>query len=110
MSLQYPHYLYKVEASSDSTRDDDGNWVAGSATPVLVSICREEKAGKGNEIQGADGKKHVYNALICAPLSCADIAFGTEIFVKASETATEERIRGSVKLFDRGQLHSRIWV
>lgn len=107
---QYPHLLYGVSLPVDSTRDENGNYVAQIATNPLISNCREETNGQGREIQAADGKFHKYSSVIYLPLSCPDVEFGREVFVRDSSSATTDRIKGMVLNFDRSQMHCRLWV
>lgn len=107
---QYPHLLYGASATGDSTRDNDGNWNTLTTTYPLISVCREETDGRGQEIQGADGKFHKYSSVIYLPLSSPDVEFGRIIYVRDSSTVTTDRIKGSVLKFDRSQMHCRLWV
>ena len=110
MFSQYPHILYKLDASGDSTQDADGNFTAQTMTPSMVSLCREKTDGHGKELMGTDVKLHVYTSVIFLPVSCPDLLYGTIVYVRDSETATADRIRGPVLKFDRGQMHCRLWL
>ena len=107
---QYPHLLYGSSLATDSTRDTSGNYVAQTATNPLISACREETDGRGQEIQGADGKFYKYSSVIYLPLTCADVEFGRPVYVRDSSTAVADRVKGTVLKFNRSQMHCRIWV
>src|ERR1035437_9802323 len=97
---QYPHLLYGSTLSADSTRDGDGNYTAQTATSPLISVCREETDGRGQEIQGADGDFHKFSSVVYLPLSCPDVEFGRPVYVRDSSTATTDRAKGTVLKFD----------
>jgi len=107
---RYPHFLYGASLATDSTRDDNGGYVAQTATNPLISVCREETDGRGLEIQGADGKFHKYSSVVYLPLGCPDVEFGRPIYIRDSTTSTADRIKGTVLKFDRSQMHCRLWV
>lgn len=109
MIEQYPHYLF-VLSSPESTQDGDGNWVEESGEWVLHSICREQTNGRGTVVNVADGKAVVFASVIHLPDEAEMIKEGTEIMVSTTATGNGERIKGRVLKFDKGQLHSRLWV
>lgn len=106
---QYPHYLFAVETSK-SYRDDDGNWISDSTTIVYKGKCREETNGKGSQIQLAGGNFHVFSSLIQIPKGANRVSEGAEVIVADDANGEEIRIKGEVLKFDKGQLHSRLWL
>ena len=108
---QYPHYLYVKVLGGESVQDADGNWVSQPDQLMLHSVCREETNGKGQMINGADGKSIVFSSVIYLPKSAARLKEGTEISVYEGIDATGVcRIRKQVLKFDVGQLGCRLWV
>lgn len=132
MVRQYPHYLFAT-LSEESRQDENGNWTLGGQRVVFLSICREETDGRGQEVQTADGRYRKFSSVIQIPKSAKiprevgedphgspsnshgksavlDIREGTSVFVADSADGSGIRIEGVVLKFDRGQLHSRLWV
>jgi hypothetical protein len=110
MVKQYPHVLYTSEVPAESSQDAGGNYSSQVIALEKISECREETDGRGREVMGADQKLHVYTSVIFLPASCPDVSYGTVVEVRNRETDTAYRIKGGVIKFDRGQLHSRIWL
>lgn len=108
MVKQYPHYLFAI-LGGDSIQDENGNWIVPDATPQFVSMCREETDGRGNEIQVAGGTFRKYSSLIQLPKGTPKIEDGTSVYV-ADTDGTNIRVKGISLKFDKGQLHSRLWV
>ena len=111
---QYPHYLFVI-IGGEATRDDDGNWVGGGEPEArLVSVCREETNGRGNEIRAGDGKFYRFSSLVQMPVKGTEGTFGitegSTVFVADFSDGTRERVKGKVLKFDKGQLHCRLWV
>lgn len=106
---QYPHYLFAVE-TSESHQDEDGNWIPGSTTIVYKGKCREETNGKGSQIQLAGGNFHIFSSLIQLPKGTGKINEGSEVIITDDANGEDIRIKGKVLKFDKGQLHSRLWV
>lgn len=106
---QYPHFLFALE-TSETYRDDDGNWIPGSTQLGYVGKCREETNGKGSQIQLAGGVFHTYSSLIQLPKGTRKISEGTKVVVANDQSGEDERIQGEVMKFDQGQLHSRLWL
>lgn len=110
MVRQYPHYLFAT-LSEESRQDENGNWTLGSQRVVFLSICREETDGRGQEVQIADGRYRRFSSIIQVPKSAMlEMKEGTSVFVADSADGSGIRIEGVVLKFDRGQLHSRLWV
>lgn len=107
--VQYPHYLFALE-TQDDYRDEDGNWVTGGQTLVYKGKCREESNGKGSQLQIAGGEFRIFSSTIQLPKGTEKIKEGNEIFVSDDQAGEEIRIKGEVLKFDKGQLHSRLWV
>lgn len=110
MIKQYPHYLFK-HVVTESTQNADGSWSQSTDSWVLHSECREETNGKGQQINGNDGRAVVYSSTVYMPKSSSRIAEGTEILV--SETNSSNgicRIKGRVLKYSEGQLSCRLWV
>lgn len=106
---QYPHYLFAVE-TTESYRDDDGNWIPGSTTIVYKGKCREETNGKGSQIQLAGGTFHIFSSLIQLPKGTGRISEGSEVIIADDAEGNDIRIKGEVLKFSQEQLHSRLWV
>lgn len=107
---QYPHILYKIDASGDSSQDGNGNYIGQTTFASMVSECREVPDGKSREVRGQDGQMYISTSIIFAPASCPDIEFGIEVYVRDAEQLVFDRIRGKVLRFHRGQLHCKIWL
>ena len=96
--------------TQDDYRDEDGNWVSGGTTHVYKGKCREESSGKGSQLQIAGGEFRIFSSTIQLPKGTDVIKEGDEIFVSDDQAGEEIRIKGEVLKFDKGQLHSRLWV
>lgn len=106
---QYPHYLFAL-TTGESTQDEKGYWSDEKQQTIFLSMCREETDGRGSEIQTADGTYHKYSAIIQIPKGDLTIDEGTNVFVSDHEDGSGARIKGVALKFDKGQLHSRLWV
>lgn len=106
---QYPHYLFSLQ-TTETQRDEDGNWIPGTTEFVLVGRCREETTGKGSQIQTAGGVFTLYSSLVQLPKGTKRIPEGVEVIVSDDTGRESIRIQGEVLKFDKGQLHSRLWV
>lgn len=106
---QYPHYLFILE-TTETYRDDDGNWIPGSTELRYIGKCREETNGKGSQIQLAGGVFHTYSSLVQLPKGTRKISEGAIVKITNDQLGEDERIQGEVMKFDQGQLHSRLWV
>ena len=111
-------------------QDDHGAWRESEAGWKLYGACREETNGKGSTIATAGGQFTTFSALIQIPQGAdTRIPEGTEIIAtdKELDAATVGRLddaklvqelvnEGTVRAagtclkFDRGRLHSRLWV
>jgi hypothetical protein len=108
--VQYPHYLFAVNAGGDSVQDENGNWSDSEAINVFISACREETDGRGSEIQVAGGTFHRFSSLIQLPKGAQKVEVGSTVFVANNANGTDIRIQGVVLKNDVGQLHNRLWV
>ena len=108
--VQYPHYLFAVNAGGDSVQDENGNWSDAETTNIVISTCREETDGRGSEIQVAGGTFHRFTSLMQLPKGAQKVEVGSTVFVANKADGTDIRIRGVVLKYDVGQLHSRLWV
>ncbi|ERI85117.1 hypothetical protein HMPREF1981_02004 [Bacteroides pyogenes F0041] len=109
MVKQYPHYLFAL-ITGESTQGEDGRWSDEDQQTIFLSMCREETDGRGSEIQTADGTYRKYSAIIQIPKGALTIDEGTSVFVSNHEDGSDVRIKGVALKFDKGQLHSRLWV
>ncbi len=109
MVIQYPHYLFAL-TTGESIQDENGYWTEENKTIVFLSKCREETDGRGQEIQSADGTYHKFSSIIQIPKGDLMIKEGTEVYVANKEDGTDIRIKGIALKFDKGQLHSRLWL
>lgn len=106
---QYPHYLFAL-TTGESVQDENGYWSDEEQKVVFLSMCREETDGRGQEVQTADGTYRKYSAIIQIPKGALTIDEGTSVFVSNREDGSDVRIKGGALKFDKGQLHSRLWV
>lgn len=109
MVRQYPHYLFTL-ITVESTQDENGYWSDEEQKAVFLSMCREETDGRGSEVQTADGTYRKFSSLIQIPKGALIIEEGTSVFVAENEDGSGVRIKGTALKFDKGQLHSRLWV
>lgn len=106
---QYPHYLFAL-ITGEATQGEDGRWSDEDQQTIFLSMCREETDGRGPEIQTADGTYRKYSAIIQIPKGALIVEEGTSVFVAENEDGSAIRIKGTALKFDKGQLHSRLWV
>lgn len=108
---QYPHYLF-VSVTSQSQQDPTtGDWTEGGQAWQLYSVCREETNGKGQMINGTDGKAITFSSAMYMPKGTPRIQEGTTIRVtEVNDKDGQKRVEGSVLKFDNGQLSTRLWV
>lgn len=109
MVRQYPHYLFAL-ITGESTQREDGRWSDEDQQTIFLSMCREETDGRGSEVQTADGTYRKYSSIIQIPKGDLTIDEGTSVFVSDHEDGSGARIKGVALKFDKGQLHSRLWV
>lgn len=109
MIIQYPHYLFAL-ITGESTQGEDGRWSDEDQQTIFLSMCREETDGRGQEVQTADGTYRKYSSIIQIPKGDLTIDEGTSVFVSDHEDGSGARIKGVALKFDKGQLHSRLWV
>lgn len=126
VNRQYPHYLYKRTSSGEAVQDANGSWHTSGGAWTFHSRCREETNGKGTQIQAASGKFVTFASLIQIPVGVERIPEGTEVAIADEplepsalldqESMAEAKITGKVRIsgeclkFDKGRLHSRLWV
>ncbi len=110
MIVQYPHFLFVIEAMSASVQDENGNWVGSGTAPRYIGRCREETAGAGSEFQVAGGTFLKASALIQLPEGTERVPDGSTVIIADDAGGNDVRIRGTVLHFDQGQLHSRLWL
>lgn len=106
---QYPHYLF-IEDATESYQDELGNWVVSETSCKFISMCREETNGKGTELKIAGGDFIKASSLVQCPTTCPIVENGTKIIVADDPDCHNVRISGVSLKFDKGQLHSRLWV
>ena len=109
MIIQYPHYLFAL-TTGESMQDENGYWTEEEGKIVFLGKCREETDGRGQEIQAADGTYHKFSSIIQIPKGDLMIKEGTGVYVANKEDGTDIRIKGVALKFDKGQLHSRLWL
>jgi hypothetical protein len=110
--IQYPHYLYRIANSTESSKDADGNYIEPETTIEFLSICREETDGRGREFKATDGNVIKSTSVIYFPKSDIEIKDGETVLISNQPDTLEEniRIKGTVLKFDKGQLNSRLWL
>ena len=107
---QYPHHLFVV-TGGDAVQNDDGAWVTDDATETqLVSVCREETNGRGNELSVGGGKFFKYSSVVYLPKGTQLISENATVFFSDFADGSSVRIKGQALKFDRGQLHCRLWI
>lgn len=106
---QYPHFLF-VETPAESIQDENGDWTENAVTRTFVSMCREEKDGRGQEFATGGGEYHKVTSTIQCPKSCPAVAIGSRVIVANDDSCSDIRISGVVLNCDPAQLHTRIWV
>lgn len=106
---QYPHFLF-VYSSGEAHQNEDGAWEDTFSVLDFHSVCREETAGSGQEVQVAGGVFMRYSSLILLPKGSGKVAEGATVVIANDSNGNDVRIKGQVLKFDKGQLHSRIWV
>lgn len=106
---QYPHYLFAL-ATGESAQDENGYWTDAEQKVIFLSKCREETDGRGSEVQTADGTYRKFSSIIQIPKGALNIEEGTNVFVSDGKDGSGIRIKGIALKFDKGQLHSRLWV
>ncbi len=106
---QYPHYLF-VYSSGEARQNEDGTWENTTSVLKFHSFCREETNGGGQEVQVAGGIFRRYSSLIQLPKCGDNVGEGTSVIVANNSDGSDIRIKGQVLKFDKGQLHSRIWL
>lgn len=127
VNSQYPHLLYKRTSEGEAVQDEHGGWSASPGTWAKFSSCREEPNGKGTTIATAGGKFTTFSSAVYIPQSVTErITEGTEVIIAESELDTTKlddsqyikdlvnkgtvRLTGTCLKYDRGRLHSRLWV
>lgn len=107
--VQYPHYLHLV-GGLESAQGSDGVWTTPEPpAPTLLSHCREETAGASTELR-AGGAFYQFTSLIQLPVGAPTVVEGATVLVSDDPEGQSVRIRGTVRKFDRGQLHCRLWL
>ena len=104
MVSQYPYILQVL--SITGTKDENGNWIAGTENWINLTRCRDE-AGSGKKVTGIDGSSHDYSFLIQMPQGVEAIAAGTKVRVVDGAAV---RATGLVIYSRKDQFHSRVWV
>jgi carbonic anhydrase len=119
MVKQYPYLLQllsvaQLETTDNNDRDENGDWVLTESQTkptsyTTISVCRNERNSGGSDFQFVvDGVNYTYDSIIYAPKSCPILVLGSTI--KVTEINGKSRIEGTVKRFDKSQMHTRIWV
>ena len=93
-----------------SVQKENGRWSDEVQKVTFLSMCREETDGRGAEVQTADGTYRKYSSLVQIPKGDLVVKEGTSVFVSDSRDGSNIRISGIALKFDKGQLHSRLWV
>ncbi len=105
MVNQYPHTI-KVQWTSASTTDEDGNPVAGTLQSY-DSSCRAEPNGSGRMIPSVDGALVAYSFTVYMPVSgVLDLPVGA----KVSLNIWGRSVESSVKQFSRNFFNARLWL
>jgi len=106
--VRYPYSLWVLTPAAASTKNTDGDTVAGFLSWVKVSACRNESNGKAATIMLADGKTYVYDSVVFLPLGAPAIAINSSVEVRNATGGV--RVSGIVNRFTADQLGSRLWV
>ncbi|CAG5072873.1 hypothetical protein DYBT9623_04413 [Dyadobacter sp. CECT 9623] len=103
---QYPYTLQVLQLTGGGF-DGDGNPIPSIEEYVEYANCRDEANSGGNQINLVDGSAHVFDSLIQLPKGPLPIDVGSRIRVMEENVV---RVKGTVKRFQKDQLHSRLWV
>lgn len=106
---QYPHFLFLVQPSEESTQNEDGDFQESTSGMTFLSMCREETDGRGTEIQ-VSGIMHKITSLIQLPKTCPKVELGAKVVVANDAEGADVRITGVCLRIDPSQLHSRLWL
>lgn len=118
-SVQYPHHLYLRIRRGEDMQDETGAWVPAPSAWEYAGRCREESAGKPATVQTAGGEFTAYSSTVYLPKGPLAVPEGAEIAVTEHRADPAEidgtepagiRIKGRCSKFDKGRLHSRLWV
>lgn len=126
INRQYPHWLYVRFASQAEQNEQTGQWEAQPGAWQRLCQCREETNGRGSQIQAAGGEFVTFGAVVHIPAKGILLPLGTEVavsdfslymgnfdtpgYVEQSVASGQFRIHGFCLKFDKGRLHSRLWV
>lgn len=107
---QYPDTI-TYQPSALAVKDANGNMVAGSVGVPVSSPCRYEAASGNGTVQGVDGSRVNYTALVYLPKDCPKFPEGAEVTVTINREGIEGEIhKDKVLRFHRGQLNARLWL
>lgn len=109
MVVQYPNKILIHSKTSNSTQNEQGDWVVPQEeVPAPVELpCRIELRSSAGYITSTDGKLIEFQSIIYLPLPMPDVSIDQTISVKNGEVI---RFVGTVKQFSKGQLNARIWI
>ncbi|MCF2498398.1 hypothetical protein [Dyadobacter chenhuakuii] len=106
MVKQYPYILQVLQLTGGGF-DGDGNPIPSTEEFVDHAKCRDEANSAGKQINLVDGSALVFDSLIQLPKGPALIEVGSMVRVMEENVV---RVKGTVKRFQKDQLHSRLWV
>lgn len=106
MVRQYPYILQVLQLTGGGL-DGDGNPIPSVEAYVDHAKCRDEANAGGRQINLVDGSAHVFESLVQLPKGTLPVEVGTSIRVMEGNVV---RVKGTVKRFQKDQLHSRLWV
>ena len=107
MVIQYPHIATITSQGTDTTQDENGNWIPGTPGTSIEQKCRAESSGGNGYVKGVDGTKIDYSWIIYFPKDVPAIKVSSAISViNGAETVLTD----TVKRFSRGQLNARAWL
>lgn len=107
--VRHPHILnYELTASTEPTRNDDGDIIPGIPTTVSKSVkCRHQPNVRASYlISESDGSRLDFSAVIFLEKP-ESIPVGQNVTILNGANVIQT---GSVKRFHQGQLQTRIWI
>lgn len=109
MVAQYPDKILVHSNASNSTQNEQGDWVIPQedAPAPLEMPCRVELRSSAGYISSADGKLIEFQSIIYLPLPTPEVYIDQTISVKNGDVI---KLTGTVKQFSKGQLNARIWI
>jgi hypothetical protein len=107
MIIKRPHILKYNLPGTDSTQNENGDWISGTTGGNVEISCRYEPNGSGKTIPSNDGNQVVYSGIVYLDKGAIPVIFGTPVEVFYSGRSI---FNGNAISFSNGQKNSRLWV